>query len=79
MEYIFDQQCPLLDGSEITMGGAGKLHMYRNKNIICDVKFACKPFNELFWGLWVLFRNLDKSQSAEQNGQLGEQRRYSLR
>ena len=53
MEYIFDQQLPYVDG--IVMGGAGKVRMYESKNSLCKVEFTCKPFNNLFWGLWMLF------------------------
>lgn len=53
MEYIFDQQRPV--GDKIVMGGAGKVDMYGSQEALCNVEFACKPFNELFWDLWRLF------------------------
>ena len=54
MEYIFDHQRPLADG--IVKGGAGKAAMYDSKDSeLRDVEFACEPFNELFWDLWMLF------------------------
>ena len=54
MEYIFDQQRPLPNG--IVEGGVGKERMYRHRHSkLNDVEFACKPFNELFWDLWVRF------------------------
>ena len=54
MENIFDQQRPLASG--IIKGGAGKMEMYRTrKSELRGVEFACKPFDDLFWGLWTLF------------------------
>ena len=53
MEFIFDQQWS--GPNEIPMGGAGKAQMYGNKTILCNLEFACKPFNHLFWSLWKLF------------------------
>jgi hypothetical protein len=54
MEHIFDQQRPLPGG--IVKGGAGKVEMYGSRALeLRNVEFACKPFNELFWDLWVLF------------------------
>ena len=55
MEYIFDQQWPPVDGSDIIMGGAGKVQMYGSRDFLHGVEFACQPFNELFWDLWKLF------------------------
>ena len=54
MEYIFDQQLPIPGGT--VQGGAGKVRMYRSmESGLCEVEFACEPFNELFWNLWTLF------------------------
>lgn len=39
----------------IVMGGAGKVQMYESKGLLCKVESTCKPFNDLFWGLWMLF------------------------
>jgi hypothetical protein len=71
MEYIFDQQRPY-DG--IFKGGAGKLQMYASRDSeLRQVEFTCKPFNDLFWGLWVLFaRYLRKRQGADLEGEPGE-------
>jgi hypothetical protein len=54
MEHIFDHQRSLPDG--IVKGGSGKEDMYwsRDKELR-EVEFACKPFNELFWDLWMAF------------------------
>ena len=57
MENIFDQQRPIPGCDDIVKGGAGKIGMYiKRETELCGVEFACKPFNELFWGLWKLFR-----------------------
>ena len=53
MEFIFDHQWS--GPTELPMGGAGKGQMYGNKRILCNLEFACKPFNDLFWSLWQLF------------------------
>ena len=54
MKHIFDQQWSSANG--IVEGGAGKVLMYGSRgSLLCDVEFACEPFNELFWDLWVLF------------------------
>ena len=54
MEYIFDQQRLWLDGT--VRGGEGKDRMYWNKRSkLHSVEFTCKPFNKLFWDLWMLF------------------------
>ena len=54
MENIFDQQRPLPGG--IAEGGAGKRGMYESRRLgLREVEFACKPFNDLFWDLWMLF------------------------
>ena len=54
MELIFDQQRPLSDG--IVQGGMGKASMYDSRDSeLRRVKFACEPFNKLFWDLWKLF------------------------
>jgi len=72
MEYIFDQQRPLPGG--VVKGGAGKMAMYGSKELeLCGVKFACKPFNELFWSLWKLFAEyLNQVRYALQRGDPGE-------
>jgi len=71
MEYIFDQQLPYVDG--IVMGGAGKVRMYASKKFLCQVEFACKPFNDLFWGLWMLFaKYLMGRQKAARKREPGE-------
>ena len=68
MEYIFDQQQPLPEG--IFTGGAGKVKMYRTrKSELREVKFACGPFNKLFWDLWRLFAkylNAQRQRDAEE-------------
>jgi hypothetical protein len=68
MEYIFDQQQPLSGG--IVRGGAGKVGMYGSKALeLRNVEFSCKPFNGLFWNLWMLFaRYLTKRWGAAQEG-----------
>jgi hypothetical protein len=54
MEHIFDHQRSLPGG--IVEGGLGKEAMYRSKNSdLHGVEFACKPFNKLFWDLWMAF------------------------
>ena len=53
MELIFDQQWS--GPNEIPIGGGGKGQMYRNRAILCNLEFACQPFNDLFWSLWKLF------------------------
>ena len=54
MEYIFNQQRPLPGG--ITQGGAGKAGMYWSRSSeLHEVEFSCKPFDGLFWDLWMLF------------------------
>ena len=54
MAYIFDHQRPCYDG--IIKGGAGKNSMYSSRDSeLHAVEFTCKPFNDLFWDLWVLF------------------------
>jgi len=54
MERIFDQQQPLPDGT--VQGGMGKERKYRTRDTeLREVKFACEPFNELFWDLWMIF------------------------
>ena len=74
MENIFDQQRPVPGRGCIIKGGAGKLEMYVSKDSeLRGVEFACKPFNELFWGLWKLFRAcLAQRWSDAQGGDLGE-------
>ena len=38
------------------LSGEGKDTMYWDKcSELHDVEFTCKPFNELFWNLWMLF------------------------
>ena len=54
MEHIFDQQ-RLLPGG-IIKGGAGKVEMYGSRESeLHEVEFSCRPFDELFWELWMLF------------------------
>jgi len=54
MEYIFDQQ-RLLPGG-ILKGGGGKVEMYGSRGSeLREVEFSCRPFDELFWELWMLF------------------------
>ena len=56
MEGIFDQQWPLPGPHGSIRGGAGKVEMYGSTDAgLCEVEFACEPFNELFWDLWELF------------------------
>ena len=66
MEYIFDQQRPL--GGGIVSGGSGKIEMYGSKRSeLRGVRFACKPFDGLFWNLWLLFaRYLGQTREAKQ-------------
>ena len=72
MEYIFDQQCPYDDG--VIIGGAGKILMYGSRKFLNDMQFACKPFNDLFWGLWMLFADyLEERRNAERKKKPGEQ------
>ena len=72
MAYIFDQQRPY--GPGIIKGGAGKKEMYSSRDTeLHAVEFGCKPFNNLFWGLWLLFsRYLGRRQEAEREGDPGE-------
>ena len=74
MEYIFDYQWQGLDG--VVKGGAGKVLMYGGRNAkLRRVEFTCKPFNALFWDLWLLFAgNLTQRWKAgvEQNPGPGE-------
>ena len=72
MGYIFDQQCPYDDG--VIMGGAGKIIMYESQNSgLADIQFACKPFNDLFWDLWMLFsKYLEGRRSAGREKKPGE-------
>jgi len=61
MEFIFDQQRPLLHG--IIGGGLGKTSMYlTDQRELHRVEFSCEPFNDLFWGLWELFSEYNKQQ-----------------
>ena len=73
MAYIFDQQRPC-DSDGVIKGGGGKNIMYSNRDIeLHAVEFTCKPFNDLFWGLWLLFsRYLGRRQEAEREGDPGE-------
>ena len=75
MENIFDQQRPPPVPGGIVKGGGGKTDMYRRKDYeLREVEFACKPFNELFWDLWKLFRAcLAQEWSNAQEGDPGEQ------
>jgi hypothetical protein len=72
MEFIFDQQRPYACG--IIRGGAGKGQMYASRDSgLNRVQFTCKPFNDLFWRLWMLFsRFLGKRQEAAREGEPGE-------
>ena len=71
MAYIFDHQRPCYDG--IIEGGAGKVRMYQSKSSLCRAEFACKPFNDLFWDLWMLFSEyLEKSRRAARREEPGE-------
>jgi len=72
MEFIFDEQRPYGDG--IIKGGAGKGMMYLTKGSeLFEVQFACKPFNDLFWGLWMLFaKYFRKWQDAALESEPGE-------
>ena len=65
MKYIFDEQ-RLDDLDGIPKGGAGKVSMYGDRDAqLHRVKFACKPFNALFWDLWMLFADyLEQRQRA---------------
>ena len=72
MERIFDQQWPSADG--IVEGGVGKLVMYGSRKLaLREVEFACKPFNKLFWDLWMLFAEyLEQRQRAARKEEPGE-------
>ena len=72
MAYIFDQQRPY--GPGIIKGGAGKSSLYSSRDSeLRGVEFTCKPFNTLFWGLWMLFADyLERRQRANRNGEPGE-------
>ena len=74
MENIFDQQRSLPGPGGIVKGGAGKLQMYVSRNSeLRGVEFVCKPFNELFWNLWTLFRTyLVQGLTEVQEGDSGE-------
>ena len=78
MEYIFDQQWQNFDG--IVRGGAGKTQMYLTEDaLLLGVGFACKPFNDLFWGLWNLFSNYNISRSlAHKRREPGERSTMQL-
>ena len=72
MELIFNQQRPLPGG--IVKGGLGKLSMYGARDSeLHNVGFTCKPFNKLFWDLWMLFANyLNDRGRAARKGDPGE-------
>ena len=54
MKLIFDHHWLLPDGT--VEGGFGKSRMYMSKQQgLLGVKFACEPFNDLFWKLWGVF------------------------
>jgi hypothetical protein len=74
MENIFDQQRPVPGRGGIVEGGAGKMGMYKKRDSgLRGVEFTCRPFNELFWGLWKLFRAyLAQEWSDTQEGDPGE-------
>ena len=79
MEYLFNQQRSGGDGT--VLGGAGKLLMYGSREFLRKVEFACKPFNELFWGLWMLFSDyLGRRWRANLDEELGpgEQHEFNL-
>lgn len=68
MEFIFNEQRTGPNG--FFKGGAGKVLMYGERNSeLCGVKFACKPFNDLFWDLWELFADYkyDRQRAALYN------------
>ena len=71
MEFIFDQQLPAPDGT--VEGGAGKEVMYGSKKrALRSVMFACKPFDGLFWDLWMLFADyLARRQRASRKEEPG--------
>ena len=73
MNFIFDEQRSGADGT--VQGGAGKTQMYgRRGGGLCGVEFSCKPFNDLFWGLWDLFSEyLCERGRAERGRKPGEQ------
>jgi len=74
MGLIFDQKRPLPHG--IVDGGMGKSEMYKSEQKeLHDVEFSCKPFNNLFWGLWELFSEYNKQRWATS----GSGRRMGLR
>ena len=72
IEHIFNQQWSSLD--DIVKGGAGKVSMYGERGAeLNTVEFTCKPFNELFWDLWMFFANyLDDRRRAARKGDPGE-------
>ena len=71
IEYLFDQTLPYVSG--IAVGGAGKVRMYGSREILCGLEFACKPFDDLFWDLWMLFADyLEARQRADRKGGPGK-------
>jgi len=66
MEHIFDQQRPVPGG--LVKGGGGKVEMYGTRESeLHRVEFSCKPFDDLFWELWMLFaRYLTQRREAGQ-------------
>ena len=57
MENNFYRERPVPGRSGVVEGDAGKLEMYVSGDAeLGGAKFACKPFDELFWGLWKPFR-----------------------
>ena len=79
MKYIFDEQ-RLDDLDGIPKGGAGKVSMYGDRDAeLQDVEFACKPFNELFWDLWILFGDyLTERRRRASRKDPGEEPKYDL-
>ena len=79
MEFIFDQQRPDLNGD--VKGGGGKAEMYGGRDDeLHDVEFACKPFNGLFWDLWMLFGDyLIERRKRASRKEPGEEPKYDLK
>ena len=52
MENNFYRERPIPSRSGVVEGDAGKLEMYVSRDAeLGGAKFACKPFDELFWSL----------------------------
>jgi len=70
MENNFYRERPVPGRSGVVKGGAGKLEMYVSRDSeLGEVKFACKPFDELFWGLWKHFACASYGCGATPNGE----------